>query len=538
MTTARTQDSHAQEPGEGQAPQPRTRRQLALRIFKYFGLAALVLLIMAALFFQAPWKVITLLLIILAACTILPKPAHKWFWLSAGGVVIALIIWVFLPEDNEGWQPYKYNFNKQLEKLKTRYSILPDENAAVTYNQLMESYDANEYDVVDVIDSDPNTFDNVFRNPWLSKDYPEIAHGLKRNQSTIETLIGISKIKQCIFPISDPANPESEINRNAAIRHWARLLVIAINNDIAEGRIDKAIQKIVANLQMAKHLYQQPRGIDFLIGISVETLAIHNLNRIMVESAAMDGQMNIIEKALQGIKNDWNSVFAKSMEYDKLQAKMELTAYYEVNAKGRIRLSRDPWAQLRASARELYQNAGVDINQIDATLIHILYPSYLQKKLIKAETILRWLAMPSDPEKAAQILDTCLDNYDVMAEPGFDWKKQPQKLDSFKPRNNFYRLTFYKMHFAQLIADKWAESNYALYDAYLSILALRRGSRLLVGIKQYQMEHNAWPANLHAIRAAVPAEALIDPVTGKEFTYMNHAERFSLYGEAMNIWPR
>jgi len=123
MTTARTQDSHAQEPGEGQAPQPRTRRQLALRIFKYFGLAALVLLIMAALFFQAPWKVITLLLIILAACTILPKPAHKWFWLSAGGVVIALIIWVFLPEDNEGWQPYKYNFNKQLEKLETRYSI-------------------------------------------------------------------------------------------------------------------------------------------------------------------------------------------------------------------------------------------------------------------------------------------------------------------------------------------------------------------------------------------------------------------------------
>ena len=316
------------------------------------------------------------------------------------------------------------------------------------------------------------------------------------------------------------------------------MLVIAINNDIAEGRANKAIQKIVANLQMAKHLYQQPTSIDFLAGTIVESLAIRNLNRIMVESAAMDRRMNIIENALADIKNDWNSIFAKNLEFDKLWTKFELTNYYEVNTKGRIRLSRDPWAQLRASGRELYQNAGVDINQINPNLVDFLYPSYLQKKLIKAETILRWFTMPSDPEKAADILDACLDKYDVMAQPDFDWGKQPQKLDSFDTRSNFNRHIFYKMHFARLTADKWAESNYTLYDAYLRILALRRGSRLLVAIKQYQMEHNAWPADLDVIKSAVPAEALIDPVTEREFTYMNHGERFSLYGETANIWPR
>ena len=73
------------------------------------GLTLLAILIVLALFFQAPWKVTILLLIVLAACTILPKPARKWFWLSVAAIVIALIIWIFLPADNEGWQPYTFD---------------------------------------------------------------------------------------------------------------------------------------------------------------------------------------------------------------------------------------------------------------------------------------------------------------------------------------------------------------------------------------------------------------------------------------------
>ena len=535
MTKAITQDSDRHEPTEGHGPQQKKKRHLIKRIFKCLGLGLLVVLTFAALIFQALWKVITPLLIILAACTILPKWARKWFWLSAAAAGIVLVIWVFLPEDNEGWQPYKYNFDKELKKLETEYSIPPEENAAIIYNKLIETYDPNDYYI---FDSDPNTFYSIFGNPWLSKDYPEIVEGLRRSENTIETLIEISKIKQCRFPLSTPANPESQIDRNAPIRHWARLLVMAVNNDVAEGRPNKAIQKIVANLQMAKHLYQQPTTIDYLVGISIENLTLQHLNRIIVENEGIDSQIHIIGKALPDVKYDWNSVFAKMIEYDKLQVKIELTNYYEVNRKGRIRLARDPWAQLRASGRELYQNSGIDINQIDAALADFLYPSYLQKKLIKAKTILRWLTMPSDPEKAAEILDICLDNYDVMAEPDFDWKKQPQKFDSFNTWSHFKRLIFYNVHFAQLIADKWVGSNYSLHDAYLRMLALRRGSQLLVAIKQYQIEHNAWPPDLDAIRAAVPAEALIDPVTEKEFTYINHGERFSLYGETANIWPR
>ena len=90
-----------------------------------------------ALTFQAPWKIITLLAIILAACTVLPKQIRKWFWLSAGVVVLILIIWIFLPEDNEGWRPY--TFDEELAAMEAKYAIPDEENAATIYNELMQS---------------------------------------------------------------------------------------------------------------------------------------------------------------------------------------------------------------------------------------------------------------------------------------------------------------------------------------------------------------------------------------------------------------
>ena len=92
------------------------------RILKWIGLVLLVLLLIAALIFQAPWKVIALLVIVLAACTILPKPARKWFWLSIAAIVVVLIIWVFLPEDNEGWRPY--TFDEELAALEAKHLSL------------------------------------------------------------------------------------------------------------------------------------------------------------------------------------------------------------------------------------------------------------------------------------------------------------------------------------------------------------------------------------------------------------------------------
>ncbi|MHC4683144.1 MAG: hypothetical protein ACYTBX_18035, partial [Planctomycetota bacterium] len=213
--------------------QEKKKRGLCRRIFKWIGLGLLSLLIIAATFFHAPWKVITLLLIILAACTALPKPARKWFWLSVGVVVITLIIWVFLPDDNEGWRPY--TFDEELAALKAKYAIPDEENAAMIYNKLFEYFDIDSNQPEFFIKSKPSSKDE----PWLSKDHPETAEWLKTQQSTIETLMQASKIEECRFSIpSDHFTFGESMKRLAPMRQCAFLLVSAANNDIAEGRIE------------------------------------------------------------------------------------------------------------------------------------------------------------------------------------------------------------------------------------------------------------------------------------------------------------
>ena len=99
------------------------KKKLAVlrRIVKWIGLTVLCLLLIIALIFQAPWKVIILLVIFLLACTILPRAYKKWFWLSAGAVVLILIVWVFLPDTDGDWRAY--TFDEDLAVFQAKYAI-------------------------------------------------------------------------------------------------------------------------------------------------------------------------------------------------------------------------------------------------------------------------------------------------------------------------------------------------------------------------------------------------------------------------------
>ena len=221
------------------------RAGLAKRILKWFGFGLLALLLIASIFFQGPWKVTTLLGI-LAASFFLPKPYGKYFWLCVGGVVIALIIWVFLPEETEGWRPY--TFDKELAAFKAKYAVPDEQNAATIYNQLLEDYNKAAFEPNF---ADPNLENLIRKEFWLSKDHPEAAQWLGQQEGTIAKLIEASKIEQCRFPINNDIMKVSE--RSVPIRRWAMLLIYAANNDIAEGRTEEGLEKYIAVLQMGKH---------------------------------------------------------------------------------------------------------------------------------------------------------------------------------------------------------------------------------------------------------------------------------------------
>ena len=508
--------------------QEKKKRGLCRQIFKWIGLGLLSLVIIAATFLHAPWKVITLLLIILAACTALPKPARKWFWLSVAAIVLVLIIWVFLPDDNEGWRPY--TFDEELAALEAKYAVPDEENAAMIYNKLFEDFDIDSNQPKFFIRSRPSSINE----PWLSKDHPETAEWLKTQQSTIEILLQAAKKDKCRFlPISaDLFSYGEHMKRLPKMRQCAFLLVSAANNDIAEGRIEQAIDNNFAILQMAKHQFQQPMMVDMLVGIAIESLAANQFNRFVVTGDATEGHLSVIEKALAGVKHDWFSNLRKFIENDRLMTKSLLSMLYQTNSKGKTRLSRNPLAQMGALLKEQSDANEIEDQEAIDFLKSLLYPTYWQKKLVKTGVILEWFFMPSTPQKAAKIIDVSYDRYYAMAKPNFDWKKEPGEfpitsLFSTRARYNYQYLV-------TLLANMAEGGYYRFHDLYLRAAADNKGGRLIIALRRYKNKTGRWPENLDDIEPTAPAEIFVDPLNNDSFIYKLTADGFTLYSKGKN----
>jgi hypothetical protein len=485
------------------------KASIVKRIFKWLSLGLLTVLLIASIIFQAPWKVITLFAVILLACTILPKPYRKWFWLSVGAVIVILVMWVFLPEEDEGWRPYK--FDKELAALEAKRAIPDSENAATIYNELLENYDSNSF-YAGLPESERDKL--PMQEPWLRGEHPEIAEWLEKHQTTISMLLNASKIEQCRFPINaDIMSTSDMMDRLAMMRKLAHLLISAANNDMAEGRINQALEKHIAVLQMGKHQNQQPSLIDFLVGAGLETLSTSQLNRFTVTGDATETHLNVIEKALAEIKHDWSYDLPRILDYEKLLAKNFWGMFYGVNPEGKIRLN--PGVAKRAMMAQLPEDMK------DKFVI-----TYWHERLMKASTIWAWFYMPSTPQKAGEIIDTKYETIYAMANPDFDWRKGTKKPTKMLRLNYPYSVEY--------LVEILEPAYYSIHDTYLHTIARQRGTLLTVALRRYKNKTGLWPESLDEVKSLAAEEIFIDPINSSSFIYKLTDENFTLYSKGKN----
>jgi hypothetical protein len=448
----------------------------------------------------------------MSACTVLPKPARKWFWLSVGAVIIALVIWVFLPEDTEGWRPY--TFDEELAALEAKYTVPDEENAAIIYNQLLESSDTDS--------NHPEFFSKSTREPWHAKDHPELAQWLKQQQNTIEILLQISQYEKCRFPIYvSPLDLDKHMPHLSHMRKWAYLLMCSANNDIAESRPDKAFEKVKTVLQMAKHQFQQPTMVDTLVGIALEALAIRQFNQFVVTGAATEEHLSAIEEALAEIKNDWSYDLPRILECEKLLAKNFCGMFYAINPEGNVRFN--PCVA---------KSCGRNVDDLVTT--------YWHKRGMKAGTILFWFYMPSTPQKAKEIIDAEYERLYVMAKPDYGWQKKAEKPTKMLRLN--YR------YLVERLVGILGPAYYKIHDLYLRLIADKRGSRIIIALRRYKNKNDNWPESLNDVKPLAPAEIFVDPINSSSFVYKTTEENFTLYSKGKNnidedgkddylIWP-
>ena len=319
---------------------------------------------------------------------------------------------------------------------------------------------------------------------------------------------------------------DNQLERNSAMRQWARLLVIAGNKDIAAGNTNEGIEKYQVVIRMGQLLCQQPTLIDVLVGFACEALGLGAINNFAVLGDANELYLDESKQAVSEIKYDWNTDLLGFIESEKIFSKnLWGVMCYQINEQGRIRFSHDPWGIFRENAKK--QLANGNTAEARVAMLELNSHGYWYERLMKAFVILYWFYVPENPEKLSEIVDASFENHYLMTKPDFNWPQKPQMPPEFH----------YKVNLKQVI-ELLAKSNESLYfnihDLYLRQLSQQKGSLLIIALRRYKNANGYWPENLDDIKALAPVETFIDPMNGDSFVYKLNENNFMLYSKGKN----
>ncbi len=247
---------------------------------------------------------------------------RKRVWFAAVVLIIALILLGL------SWKSGLWGFQSAEEKLaaiEAERAIPDDENAAVIYSQLVDDYDEGSL-WPDILNRETDRLTQS--EPWLSKDYSELAAWIKERQGAISRLLEALKVEKCRFPIITDASAERDkMQLLRTMKQWARLLVRAGNNDMAEGRVGAALEKYLCLVQMGKHMRQQPEPVEYLVGVGIEALGLAAVARFTAEGNATETHLKMIEAAMPQTNDNWSKDSSMLRETGRLCSKIRYSPF-------------------------------------------------------------------------------------------------------------------------------------------------------------------------------------------------------------------
>ena len=214
-----------------------------------------------------------------------PKKRLRSVLIIISGVISCLLLWrLFFYE----------SVDEQLAAIEAARAIPDSENAAILYDQLCKDYNDFALPFHFVYPDDPKKM-----GPWFSKELPELAKWYEERQEMTTNLLQINKYEICRFPILKFMEDFPTISdRLSTMRNMSVYLIRLANNDTAEGRIDKALEKYFCAIRIGRHNYQQPFTLYFLIGMSAESLALARMRYCILYSDLTEEHFHDINQAL------------------------------------------------------------------------------------------------------------------------------------------------------------------------------------------------------------------------------------------------
>ena len=443
------------------------------------------------------WKVF-LLLFCLILLAFIPKCIRKYNYVPVILLLIICNIWVLTPDRDHTWMPF--TFDAELAELESEHTIADEDNAAAIYHELIEKHEDTIFH--------PNLFDfNTYaldlRKAFSTENYPAISKMITDQQDTITALLKAAEYDKCHFAIPhDLAAVKAQHERLFIFKYLCRLLLNSANNDIGDGRFDKAITKQLAVLKIADHLYQQRALFDNSAAACIELMAFENINNFVIRHCADPADLDRIALHLkltdEYFPGNWPAIYGSL----KLLSKNMVGLLYEVHPDGRTRRS---------------HNITPTLNRQFGTKMRI---SPFQMTIVKAGAIGHWFVLPSTPQAAGDVIDTAFDDFSPTQSSDLSMPPRP------KLRLNYKHVTHRAAHY-------FAKWYYSIETQSRTRISAARASAILIALKRYHLDYQAYPDSLDQL-AGLPAQALVDTANGCDFVYKPQGDSFILYSTGRN----
>ena len=220
----------------------------------------------------------------------------KRLWCAAVLLIIVLIVLGLL------WITGLWKLQSAEEKLaaiEAERAIPDEENAAVIYNQLVES-----------------RIEDMSSPGFYHREVDTLTQG------RISKLLEASTKQECRFTIGvDPQRIWECVHRPGAMYHWAVLLRHVGHDDLRQGRVDAALGTYLCLAQMGKHLRQQPVMRDYRVGMDIEALTLPIIAHFIVQHEPTETHLKMVETALSQTENNWSKDSSMILQVERLLSK-------------------------------------------------------------------------------------------------------------------------------------------------------------------------------------------------------------------------
>lgn len=205
--------------------------------------------------------------------------------------------------------------NSWLGAIDAAHAVPEEQNAARDY-ALLASNDTGTFLDPQLLAQNVRTA--TLEKPWRSADFPEAATWVRERQAIIDTLLQAARKPKCWFPLADGYRRSG--GRFHVGYYGTLLLLRAVNNDLAEGRTEAGMEKLLCVLQMAEHFRSQMDLRDRYTGMSVASEGLKRLNRLLVTEEVPQEWLARFEAALPPVRDVRDKELRQLQEIEELRS--------------------------------------------------------------------------------------------------------------------------------------------------------------------------------------------------------------------------